>query len=139
MLSITSAPITPGTQPQLVRSSTIITEPQPLSITASGGKMNANNTRKQDMLLFDFLLYKYNERDARMAHPSHVPLATCFSSGAKDERCRRWIQRDQGLNSIYTLLRNFDISYLLVCTKIMPNYIVFKSKRNFPIFLRKQV
>ena len=47
---MTKAPITPGTQPQQVSNKTINTEPQPLSITAKGGKKIANITRKQDMI-----------------------------------------------------------------------------------------
>ena len=46
---MTKAPITPGTQPQQVSNKTINTEPQPLSITAKGGKNNANITRKKDI------------------------------------------------------------------------------------------
>jgi hypothetical protein len=51
---MTNAPITPGTQPQQVSNKTINTEPQPLSITAKGGKNNANNTRKKDMMFLFF-------------------------------------------------------------------------------------
>ena len=51
---MTNAPITPGTQPQQVSNKTINTEPQPLSITAKGGKKIAKITRKQDMI-FVFL------------------------------------------------------------------------------------
>ena len=36
--------MTPGTQPHKVNKKTINTEPQPLSITASGGKKIANKT-----------------------------------------------------------------------------------------------
>ena len=39
LLSITSAAITPGTQPHRVRRNVIRIDPQPLSITARGGKM----------------------------------------------------------------------------------------------------
>ena len=38
LFKIIKAAITPGTHPQIVRSKTMITEPQPLSMTASGGK-----------------------------------------------------------------------------------------------------
>ena len=41
--------MTPGTQPMAVRISTIRKEPQPLSITDSGGKIMANRTRRHDM------------------------------------------------------------------------------------------
>ena len=44
---MTSAPITPGTQPQKVSSKTIKKEPQPFPITAKGGKIMANKTRKK--------------------------------------------------------------------------------------------
>lgn len=39
-----NAAITPGIQPQTVSIKTIIKEPQPLSITANGGKSMANKT-----------------------------------------------------------------------------------------------
>jgi hypothetical protein len=41
-----SAAITPGIQPIHVRTSTIKTEPQPLSITDKGGKTIAKSTRQ---------------------------------------------------------------------------------------------
>ncbi|SHJ36564.1 hypothetical protein SAMN04488508_1086 [Aquimarina spongiae] len=44
LFSITNAAITPGTQPQIVSSKTIITEPHPLSRTERGGKKMANKT-----------------------------------------------------------------------------------------------
>ena len=40
-----NAAITPGTQPQMVRIVVMIKDPQPLSITAKGGKMIARTTR----------------------------------------------------------------------------------------------
>ena len=49
LLRMMSAPMTPGTQPMAVRISTIRKDPQPLSITDSGGKMMANRTRRHDM------------------------------------------------------------------------------------------
>jgi len=53
---MTSAAITPGTQPQKVKSRTIRKEPQPLPITAKGGKSMANNTRiKLILILIDVL------------------------------------------------------------------------------------
>lgn len=50
-----SAARTPGTHPKQVSKRTISTEPQPLSITANGGKITANNTCKHVivLLLFD--------------------------------------------------------------------------------------
>jgi len=44
LLSITSAAITPGTQPQSHNKKTIRIEPQPLSITAKGGQIMARIT-----------------------------------------------------------------------------------------------
>ena len=44
---MTKAPIIPGIQPQSVNKKIISTEPQPLSITASGGKIIANKTLKK--------------------------------------------------------------------------------------------
>ena len=61
LFKITKAPITPGTQPQQVSNKTINTEPQPLSITAKGGKKIANNTRRQDIMLY-FQLDRFTER-----------------------------------------------------------------------------
>ncbi len=42
---MTNAAITPGTQPQKVKSKTIRKEPQPLPKTAKGGKKMASNAR----------------------------------------------------------------------------------------------
>lgn len=50
LLRITSAPITPGTQPKQVRRKTMSTEPHPWSITAKGGKKIASNTRSSDIV-----------------------------------------------------------------------------------------
>jgi len=47
LFSITSAAITPGTQPHKVNKKTIRIEPQPLPITESGGNKIANNTLKK--------------------------------------------------------------------------------------------
>ncbi len=41
--------MTPGIQPQRVRIRTISTEPQPLSMTANGGKIMESITRNIDM------------------------------------------------------------------------------------------
>ena len=43
--------MTPGTQPQRVSRNTISIDPQPRSITASGGKIMARMTWKQEMVL----------------------------------------------------------------------------------------
>ncbi len=55
---MTSAAITPGTQPQKVKSRTIRKEPQPLPITAKGGKMMANKTRIILILILIDVLYR---------------------------------------------------------------------------------
>ena len=47
------APITPGIQPNNVSIDTIKIEPQPLSNTASGGRIIQATTRKHD-IVFDF-------------------------------------------------------------------------------------
>ena len=48
-LLIINAPITPGTQPQSVKRHTITNDPQPLSITASGGKKIQTMARRIPM------------------------------------------------------------------------------------------
>ena len=50
----------PGTQAHNVSKNTINTEPHPLSITAKGGKMIANKTLSNDMMVF-FYACKDNE------------------------------------------------------------------------------
>jgi len=45
------AAITPGTQPMIVRMSTIKIEPQPLSKTAKGGRIIASITLQSDMMI----------------------------------------------------------------------------------------
>ena len=49
------APITPGIQPKQVKINTIRTEPQPLSITANGGKIIESRTLNNDMIFMIFL------------------------------------------------------------------------------------
>lgn len=49
LLLITNAAITPGTHPINVSIKTIINEPQPLSITAKGGKIMQRMTRPNDI------------------------------------------------------------------------------------------
>jgi hypothetical protein len=51
LLRITSAAITPGTQPQIHKIKTINIEPQPLSKTAKGGKNIDNKTRQILMMI----------------------------------------------------------------------------------------
>jgi hypothetical protein len=52
LFKITKAPIIPGIQPQSVSKNIIKKEPQPLSITESGGKIIANNTLKKLIVQF---------------------------------------------------------------------------------------
>lgn len=54
LFSITSAAITPGTQPQSHNKKTIMIEPQPLSMTAKGGQIIDSKTLQKLMLIFDF-------------------------------------------------------------------------------------
>ena len=49
-----NAAMTPGTQPQSVSRNTMSIDPQPRSITASGGKIMARMTWRQDMVVFLF-------------------------------------------------------------------------------------
>lgn len=55
LFKIIKAAITPGTQPQRVNKKTIIIDPQPLPITASGGKIIAKITLKMLILKSIFL------------------------------------------------------------------------------------
>ena len=50
------APMTPGIHPQRVSRNTMSTEPHPRSITAKGGKIIANNTCKQVIVLILLLM-----------------------------------------------------------------------------------
>jgi hypothetical protein len=54
---MTKAPITPGIQPQSVNKKIIKKDPQPLSITESGGKIIANKTLKKLIISFWLKLY----------------------------------------------------------------------------------
>ncbi len=47
LLRMTNAAITPGTQPQMVSISTMMIDPHPLSITASGGNIIDKMTLKR--------------------------------------------------------------------------------------------
>jgi hypothetical protein len=47
-----SAANTPGIHPRTVKINVIITDPQPLSITAKGGQIIQSNTLKQPMLIY---------------------------------------------------------------------------------------
>jgi len=55
-LLMTRAAITPGTQPIRVNIVVMTIEPQPLSITANGGKMMHNKTRQQ-LIVFPSFFY----------------------------------------------------------------------------------
>ena len=46
-----NAAMTPGTHPQRVSRNTMITDPHPRSITASGGKKMARMTRRRDIVV----------------------------------------------------------------------------------------
>ena len=50
LFKIISAAMTPGTQPQRVSRNTMSIDPQPRSITASGGKIMARMTWRQDII-----------------------------------------------------------------------------------------
>lgn len=54
LFNIIRAAITPGTQPQSVNKNTIMIDPQPLPITANGGKKIANKTLSK---LIYFIIY----------------------------------------------------------------------------------
>lgn len=56
LFKITSAAITPGTQPQKVRSSTIKNEPHPLPNTDKGGNIIASKTLIKLMMLIPILI-----------------------------------------------------------------------------------
>ena len=56
LLRMMSAPMTPGIQPKQVRIKTIVIDPQPRSITASGGTIIANSTCRQDIVYSVFII-----------------------------------------------------------------------------------
>ena len=101
LFKITKAPITPGTQPQQVSNNTINTEPQPLSITAKGGKNNANNTRRQDIMCDLFI--NYNASDGT------------FATGENTIRCTQWQWRIQ--NRIAYLMAPKHLTRLCIHTQ----------------------
>jgi len=51
LFKITSAAITPGTQPQSHNRNTMKIDPQPLSITAKGGQMIESKTLQKLMMI----------------------------------------------------------------------------------------
>ena len=69
---MTNAAMTPGTQPQKVKSRTIRKDPQPFPITASGGKKIANNTRKKLILIWFYwlMMYIYDDKHSNLLHIS---------------------------------------------------------------------
>lgn len=65
MFRITNAAITPGTQPHKVNRKTMIIDPHPFPITASGGNIMANKTLKKlidFVILIDELICRKNRR-----------------------------------------------------------------------------
>ena len=52
-----NAAITPGTHPARVRIETIMTEPQPRSITDNGGNTMAKITLRMDMMILVFQIF----------------------------------------------------------------------------------
>lgn len=77
-----NAPITPGTHPRQVRRKTISTEPHPRSITASGGKIIANRTCKQDIVYIFFIyfsLYAIPDRDDGIKIVESYFFCLCFT------------------------------------------------------------
>ena len=62
-----SAAITPGTHPQSVNKNTIIIDPQPLPITANGGKNIANKTLNKLIVLY-WLMYLKDELIGILLH-----------------------------------------------------------------------
>ena len=61
LFKITSAAITPGTQPQMVSRVTMRNEPHPLSHTANGGKIIDNNTLIKDILICFYIIHSVNK------------------------------------------------------------------------------
>jgi hypothetical protein len=61
LFKITNAAITPGTHPTIVRINTIRTDPQPLSNTASGGKIIERSTLPNDIFLLFIHLLNYKD------------------------------------------------------------------------------
>ena len=76
LLRITKAPITPGIQPQQVSRNTMSTEPHPRSITARGGKIIANKTCKQDIILL-FLSCLHFIHAQRFVAPDTYSALSC--------------------------------------------------------------
>ena len=60
--------MTPGTQPQSVKIKVIKMEPQPLSNTAKGGQMIDNITRQKPIMLFNNLMYLYDDNFIELLH-----------------------------------------------------------------------
>ena len=60
MFRIISAAITPGTQPQRVRISTMIMEPQPRSMTDRGGNRMASITLQKLIVSYKYINFGMN-------------------------------------------------------------------------------
>jgi hypothetical protein len=56
LFNITKAAITPGTQPQSHNKNTMKIEPQPLSMTASGGQIIESRTLQKLMAIVIYLI-----------------------------------------------------------------------------------
>jgi len=80
------AAITPGTQPARVSRNTIITEPQPRSTTASGGKKMARITRRSD----NVLALKTSDKDSFLSQRIAKPGGQCFNPNFTG----RWIDSE---------------------------------------------
>jgi hypothetical protein len=95
LLLIINAASTPGTHPNNVSRVTIMIDPQPLSITASGGKMMQRRTRQQLIFLYlslismssSLFLYKYIRYSRKkvakptIARNTYGPSTACLPRG----------------------------------------------------------
>jgi hypothetical protein len=68
---------TPGTQPKAVSIKTISTDPQPLSITASGGSTIASNTR-QKLIFLTFYFFLFPFTFLLVLYPLSFVLCPCL-------------------------------------------------------------
>ena len=134
LFKITKAPITPGTQPQQVSNNTINTEPQPLSITAKGGKNNANITRKQDIMLYfsqtvslldrslrslrDRSFHSLRDRFTSLTEGSMTLLTegsmTSLTEGSMSLTARRAVSQRSGLSTQWSLSDVVAVQLILI-------------------------
>jgi len=85
LLRMTRAPITPGIHPAAVRIVTMMNEPQPLSTTASGGKIIDSNTLNSDivhLLSLTSLIHSFPHQSANPV-PINNSTTFCASESAK--------------------------------------------------------